>query len=184
MTKVEGIKPNISVEYEKAITFLVNSYAKSGHNPKPVVFHSLRIAYKLLEMGYDDLVVKSAILHDLLEDTDIKANDILKEFGEDVLSVVSAVSMNMEIEDYKKRYVDMFSRTLIVGRAAVLVKAADLYDNSQYYHLVEDNKLLKNLLEKSDYFLELSEEYKDELVLKLLAEQAAKQKIKYLDILD
>lgn len=158
------VTPKDGFEIERAIQFLVNEYAKSGKNPKPVILHSLRVAFLLLESGYQKRVVIAAILHDMLEDTDVSVESITAEFGLDTLAIIQAVSYNENIPDEVQRYKDMFARTLACGKEAVLVKAADLHINSIYLRLVSDGSQQWFLLEKERYFLEITEEFNGELV--------------------
>ena len=50
----------------------------------------------------------------------------------------------------------MFSRCKSYGRTALLIKAADILDNSRYWHLLADKKLSQWLIWKIDYFLQIS----------------------------
>jgi len=73
---------------EKAIVYLVQSFTTSGHNPKPVVLHSIRTGLYLYHQNYSQNVIVAAILHDLIEDTNVKSQDIEKEFGSEVAQLV------------------------------------------------------------------------------------------------
>ena len=55
---------------EKAIKYLVDAIKQSGHNPKPVILHSIRVGLFLFNQNYNQDIVIAAILHDILEDTD------------------------------------------------------------------------------------------------------------------
>ena len=50
---------------QSAIVFLVESFSKSGHNPKPVILHSIRVAMALYTMGESCNIVTAALLHDM-----------------------------------------------------------------------------------------------------------------------
>jgi (p)ppGpp synthase/HD superfamily hydrolase len=58
----------------------------------PYVIHPLRVAWTVLQNGYDDEVVAAATLHDAIEDTDTTAEEIAERFGERVARLVEAVS--------------------------------------------------------------------------------------------
>lgn len=143
--------------YEKAIKFLIDEYHKSGNNPKPVILHSLRLAFYLLEKGYSGNIIIAAILHDLLEDSNITDVKIGNFFGNNVASIVSAVSFKPNIKDKKVQYQEMFRRTLKEGNEAMILKCADIYDNSFYIHLVKNKEKETELLEKMEYFLNISQ---------------------------
>ncbi|MEK9156372.1 MAG: HD domain-containing protein [Patescibacteria group bacterium] len=151
------IDPNDAKEIEKSITFLVEEYNKSGYNPKPVVFHSLNLAFYLLRLGYDKEITIAAILHDLIEDSAVNIESIENKFGRWIADLVGAVSHDSNIKDRKEKYVEMFSRTVLHSKEAVILKCADTYQNSFYIKLVKDEDLRKSLIEKMKYFLDLSE---------------------------
>ena len=135
---------------EVAIKFLVESFAKSGNNPKPVVLHSIRVAMHLEDLNYSREVIIGSILHDLLEDTDVIREEISEKFGEQIADLVEANSFRKEIVDEKERYIKMYDQCLQAGKDALVIKAADILDNSYYYGPRKD------LLEKMEYFVNLS----------------------------
>jgi len=140
---------------KKAKNFLILAIEKSGHNPKPVIKHSLRVANILEKFGYSEEVVIAATLHDLLEDSDTKVEEIEEKFGGEIADLVLANSFDENITDKVERYKENFDRLVKAGRKALVIKAADILDNSNYYHLA-DKKTFKYLLEKMDYFIKIS----------------------------
>lgn len=156
------VSPEEGFEIEKAISFFVAEYTKTGNNPKPVVLHSLRVALVLLEFGYPKDIVIPAILHDVLEDTQVTEQQLEAAFGSRVLQLVKAVSYDERITDETELYKDMYSRTLAAGRDAVMIKAADLHINSIYVKLVPDKEKQAFLINKEKYFLDLTKEYSNE----------------------
>ncbi len=163
-----AISPEDSFEVEKTITYLVNNYNKSGHNPKPVILHSLRIAMILLEMGYSKKIVVAAILHDIVEDTDITLEQLSEDFDEEICILVNAVSYDESISSPIMQYKDMFNRIIGIGRDAVILKCIDISVNSLYINLVPDRDKQKELIRKGAYFLELTKDFSDEPAWKLL----------------
>lgn len=147
--------PEDGFEIEEAITFLVAEYAKSGHNPKPVILHSLRVAFFLLEHGQPKQVVIAAVLHDLLEDTKVQEGEIENKFGTHVLELVTAVTQDETIQDETERYKELFARAIAAGPDAIAIKNADLHFNSLYTHLVQDEKKRESLEEKQRWWREL-----------------------------
>lgn len=169
------IEPKNAQEIERAILFLTSNYSKTGNNSKPVVLHSLKTAFYLLKKDYKKDVIVAALLHDLIEDSDTNKSDIKKQFGPKIADMVSALSFNPNIKDKKERYIDMFKRIVSYGKEATIVKCADIYDNSYYIKLVEDNELKKYLLDKIEYFLEISQKLiEEELVWSDLKNQYMK----------
>lgn len=150
------IEPKDAHEIERGISFLVAKYGGSGNNSKPVILHSIKTAFYLMEKGYDKNIIIGALLHDLIEDSNVNVSDIKKEFGLEIVEIVGAVSFDPKIRDKKQRYIDMFERTIKKGKSAAIVKCADIYNNSFYIKLLDDTKLKKQLVKKIKYFLEMS----------------------------
>ncbi|MDD3190141.1 MAG: HD domain-containing protein [Candidatus Pacebacteria bacterium] len=145
-----------SFQIEKAICFLCSEYAKSGHNPKPVVLHSMRVAFYLMNTGANAETVITAMLHDLIEDSAVKIEDIEREFGENIAGNVASLSEDENISVYKERYKENFDRIIQRGTEAVAVKLADLYDNGFYLSLT-DKKTQVIILDKIADFLDITE---------------------------
>lgn len=156
--------PENDKEIEEAIKFLVFAIHESGKNPKPVILHSIRVGLHLYNLGYDKLIVIAAILHDVIEDTDVKIQEVEAKFGKKIAKLVEANSFNENIEDKTERYKENFARCRKTGKDALIVRAADFFDNVDYYHLAS-TKLAKWLLEKLKYFIDNSKnELKDEVL--------------------
>lgn len=145
-------------EIEKAIKFLVASIEKSGHNPKPVVLHSIRVGLYLNKQRYNKNIVIAGIIHDLLEDSETSTEEIKERFGNKIADLVSANSFNEAIKDKKERYYESFTRCFSAGKDAMVIKAADILDNSHYYQLAEDRELYQWLLAKMKHFIDHSAE--------------------------
>lgn len=146
--------------FERAVKFIADCYSNPQASlRKPVLFHSLRIAFYLLELGYPIPIVLAALLHDVLEDGCVSSSQVEEQFGKDVAHIVQAVSCNQNIQDRTLRYQELFRRVVQCGETALIVKAADLLDNSNYFDLVHDKGEREHLLLKVQYFLKLSSDF-------------------------
>ena len=73
-------------------------YAKNGHqgqkrkSGEDYITHPLHVAIYLAELNFDIDTIKAALLHDLVEDTDITYQDIKKTFGKEVADLVDGVT--------------------------------------------------------------------------------------------
>ena len=164
--------PEVDKQIEEAIKFLVFAIHETGHNPKPVILHSIRVGLHLYKLNYDKDIVTAAILHDVIEDTDTKIEEVKSKFGDKVAKLVEASSFDESIEDKTERYKENFERCRKAGKDALIIKAADFFDNADYYNLASTNELAKWLLEKLKYFIDNSkEELKDEALYKELVKK-------------
>ena len=144
-------------EIEGAIVYLVHSFEPSGETPKPVILHSIRVGMDLYNRDYKKCIVIAGLLHDLLEDTDVTPEEITSKFGKEVATIVAATTYDESIENYLDRHYEMYSRCFSLGREAVLVKAADILDNSDYYGMGDSEGLQRKLINKLEYFIQASE---------------------------
>ncbi len=75
--------------YETAAKAHGNQRRRSG---EPYISHPLSVAALLVEMGMDSESVAAALLHDVVEDTNVKLDSLKSEFGPDVAHLVDGVT--------------------------------------------------------------------------------------------
>lgn len=84
--------------------YLIRNY-HSGQTRKgdgfPYLEHPLEVGYKLWKHKFPVDVVAAGFCHDLLEDTKCTEDEIVKQCGRGVLSIVKAVSNDEELSDKK-----------------------------------------------------------------------------------
>jgi GTP pyrophosphokinase len=126
-------------------------YAYNGHNGQnrksgePYITHPLHVALYLCELNFDKETIAAALLHDLIEDTDISYEDLKKEFGEEVADIVDGVtkldkikySSNEEAKaDAIRKMVIAMSKDIRV----LILKLADRLHNIQTIEYHQDWK--------------------------------------------
>ena len=73
-------------------------YAKKNHKDQKrmsgeeYIIHPLSVAYILADLKLDDSTIAAALLHDIVEDTEITREDIVNEFGEEIAEMVDGVT--------------------------------------------------------------------------------------------
>lgn len=79
---------------DKAIVFAVKAHANTERRGKgfPYIVHPMEAMEIVSTITPDQEILAAAALHDTVEDTDVTAEDIKKEFGERVASLVAAES--------------------------------------------------------------------------------------------
>ena len=80
-------------EIERALFFLSSALQESGHNIKPVFLHSIQVAEMLWERDFPQDIVIAAILHDVVEDTDVTIEEIKRKFGQQVAQYVDVLTL-------------------------------------------------------------------------------------------
>lgn len=98
----------------------------------PYITHPLAVARAIAEIGRvgDKLVLKAAILHDTIEDTDTTAEEIRQAFGEDVLKIVLEVTDDKSHEKMERKRLQVLHAPGL-SYPARIIKLADKITNCQ-----------------------------------------------------
>ena len=91
----------------------------------PYVDHVGEVAALLADVGFDDEVIAAALLHDVVEHTDIELDDVRAGFGERVGEMVGAMTDRDEIEPWEERKAEHRDRVAAAGRDVAAIYAAD-----------------------------------------------------------
>lgn len=91
----------------------------------PFLVHPLEVASYMERSGYPDHVVAAAVLHDVLEDTDARCDELEARFGREVAKLVDLVSDDPSISDEEQRKDDVRERVRRASRYAQVIYASD-----------------------------------------------------------
>ncbi len=149
-------EPHADFEIEKAITFLVKHIQKSGHNPKPVIFHSLRVGLYLFDCKYNVSIVVAGLLHDVVEDSDVTFAEINEAFGPNVTEIVRANTIDATSGDRTKQGQLRIQQCLKSGKEALIIMAADMLDNTHYLDPRRDENFARFWVAEKIDFVEVS----------------------------
>ena len=105
---------------------------KSG---EPYIIHPLNVAYILTTIDLDEETICAALLHDVVEDTEVTHEDIIKEFSQQIADLVEGVTKlskfqqnitvkEQQVEDYRKMFLAMGKDIRVI-----LIKLADRLHN-------------------------------------------------------
>ncbi len=100
---------------------------KDGHSP--YIGHPLAVAERLAADGLDERTVTAAILHDVVERSDLSNDEVVARFGVDVGELVSALTDDATIEPYAERKREHRERVAEAGPRAAAIYAADKLTN-------------------------------------------------------
>ena len=89
------------------------------------VVHPMEVACLLARSGYPDRVVAAGVLHDVLEDTDARPDELEARFGPEVAGLVAAVSDDPSIADEEARKDELRERVRREGGYPAALYAAD-----------------------------------------------------------
>jgi GTP diphosphokinase / guanosine-3',5'-bis(diphosphate) 3'-diphosphatase len=108
------------------------------------ITHPLAVAYTLAEMGMHLNVVTAGLLHDVVEDTGIEVEDLRREFGDDIASLVDSVTKLKKVKyQGEERYVENMRKMFLAMASdvrVVFIKFADRLHNLQTLYAQPQHK--------------------------------------------
>jgi (p)ppGpp synthase/HD superfamily hydrolase len=110
-----------------ALEFALERHAGQvrGDHYAPFVQHPLEVASLLSLAGYDDAVVASGVLHDVLENTYTDVGELEDRFGETVAALVQVVSEDVSITQDQTRKAALRAQVARSPAQAAAIFAAD-----------------------------------------------------------
>jgi GTP diphosphokinase / guanosine-3',5'-bis(diphosphate) 3'-diphosphatase len=110
---------------EEAIRFMKEAYRTRLKRPGRGVEHPLAAARLLAADGQAPRVVVAGILHDVLEDTKVTAEEVHAVYGAEIASLVRAVTQDESIKKYRRRKAALRAQIVDAGRDAAAISLAD-----------------------------------------------------------
>ena len=147
---------------EKAYKFAEIAHANQKRaSGEPYFIHPCAVANILIDMGLDAATVSAALLHDTIEDTPVTEEDIRKEFGDEVLELVSGVTKldkivfssqeQEEAENFRKIFVAMAKDIRVI-----IIKLADRLHNMRSLNFLSYERQQKMSKETLDIYTPLA----------------------------
>jgi guanosine-3',5'-bis(diphosphate) 3'-pyrophosphohydrolase len=134
--KVRTLRPKedltgLERAYRAAAAYHQHQKRKSG---EPYIAHPLAIAHILADMQMDMVCLQTGLLHDVLEDTSAKLEDLKEQFGEDVARCVDGVTKlsKISLANREDRQAESLRKMLLAMTGdirVVIVKLADRLHN-------------------------------------------------------
>lgn len=142
-------------------------YAKGLHegqyriSEEPYIVHPCEVAKILIDLKADTNTVMAAFLHDILEDTDTKPEEIEEKFSTDVVNLVQGVTKlgKLQFKSTEERQAENF-RKMFIAMAndirIIFLKLADRLHNMRTLNFMATNKQQKIAQETLDIFAPLA----------------------------
>ena len=131
---------------------------KSG---EPYIIHPLNVAYILADVGLDDATICAALLHDVVEDTDVTHEDLVEVFGLEIAEMVAGVTKlgsmpfdsieERQVEDYRKMFLAMGKDIRVI-----IIKLADRLHNMRTLKHLSRERQIANAQETMEIFAPLA----------------------------
>lgn len=155
---------------------------RKGDGKTPYILHPLEVGITLSYYTASEELIAAAILHDVIEDSSIKASEIKQEFGEEVCDAVELLTENKKIEDWAERKAENLNR-LSQNKTIYIIKAVDsLVNMKELFALIEDQgeavwkRFNASKEMKMAYFEKIFNEIKADLPASLLEQYVSTMK--------
>ena len=154
--------PDAISDVKKAYDYA--SYLHNGQvrqSGEPYISHPLNVAYILSEMHADSDTVCAGLLHDTLEDTNIKKEDIAHDFNQNVANLVDGVTKLSKMNfSSKQDQNNANTRKIITGITddvrIIIIKLADRLHNMRTLEFKSEFKQKENSIETMEIFVPLA----------------------------
>lgn len=124
-------------QIDRAISFAVKAHKNQFRKTDPslpYIYHPISVGFILSRAGFSDEVITAGILHDVIEDCGISAEELKSTFGDKVTGYIEAVSENKE-NAWEKRKEDYLNKILQSAEEIKAISAADKLHN--IYSLID-----------------------------------------------
>ncbi len=142
-------------------------FAKAKHGEQtrmsgePYIIHPVQVAYILAGLELDESTICAALLHDVLEDTDVTQKDIVAEFSQEIYDMVDGVTKlgklnytskeEQQVENYRKMFLAMGKDIRVI-----LIKLADRLHNMRTLKYLTRDRQIANARETMDLYAPLA----------------------------
>ena len=148
--------PQRLVSRAGAIRFLIDAYAGARVRPGKGLPHAQTVADVLGDAGGDETTQLAGLLHDVVEDTPRTLEDVRDGFGDEVSSLVAALTEDKEIERYADRKRALRKQIEAAGSPVVDIAVADKVATLRHA-VVTGTKISKRKLAHYRAVLEIGE---------------------------
>ena len=151
-----------SKQIMKAYNYAVEHHGdQKRRSGEPYIIHPINVAYILAGVGLDEATICAALLHDVVEDTDVTDNDLRKEFGEEIADMVAGVTKlgamqfstveEQQAEDYRKMFLAMGKDIRVI-----IIKLADRLHNMRTLKFLRRERQIANAKETMEIYAPLA----------------------------
>ena len=167
--------PHADIELiRRAFDLAIDAHAgQKRKDGSPYVTHSIAAATIAAEMGLDDEALVAALLHDVLEDTNVTFDMLKENFGQEVADIVEGVTKLTRVQYSTTEETQMENlRKMLMAMAkdirVILIKLADRLHNMRTMAYQTPEKQLIKSRETMDIYAPIAhrlgvEQVKDEL---------------------
>ncbi len=150
---------------------------------EPFFYHPVAVATILFELGMDSDTIAAALLHDVVEDTEVTLEELEKQFGGAVAMLVSGVTKVTQIGKLPSREEEQAEniRKMLLAMSedirVIIIKLADRLHNMRTIDCRPEKNRLDNSLETLEVYAPIAHR----LGIRALKEELEDLAIKHLD---
>ena len=157
--RVHELRPKEDLEpLDRAYRFASERHgSQKRESGEPYMIHPLHVARILADMNMDMVCLQTGLLHDVVEDTSAKLEDVRKNFGDEVARCVDGVTKlsKLKLASREERQAESVRKMLLamVGDLrVVLVKLADRLHNMRTLNYLAPEKQVRIAQETIDIY--------------------------------
>lgn len=150
----EQLKPMVDAAFSESEAKIIEKafeFAYSSHNGQlrksgePYIIHPIAVAKILIGFGMDCQSVVAALLHDVVEDTPVTAEDVRRMFGAEVQVLVDGVTKlgKVPLQNKEEQQAENLRKLLLAMSEdirVIIIKLADRLHNMRTLKYVQEQK--------------------------------------------
>lgn len=175
-------------QYDTAMIMRAFEMARVAHkgqtrvSGEPYVMHPVHVAEILVQLGMDTETIVAALLHDVVEDTEITLEAVQKQYGKDVALLVDGVTKLGKIplssrEEQQAENVRKMLLAMAKDVRVIIIKLADRLHNMRTIAVMPPQKRRDKSLETMEVYAPLAHR----LGIRAVKEELEDLALKYLD---
>ena len=172
-------KEMIDRAYKLALSAHGEQKRKSG---LPYILHPVSVACILVELGMDSESITAALLHDVVEDTDVELETIRKQFGPDIANLIDGVTKlgKIPFSSREEQQAENIRKMLIAMAddiRVIIIKLADRLHNMRTIECMPEQKRRDKALENMEVYAPIAHR----LGIRAVKEEMEDLSLRYLD---
>jgi len=152
-------------QIDRALRFSASAHrGQKRVSGEDFIQHSIAVARTLVEQQLDTTSIVSALLHDVVEDSDIRPEDIAREFGPEVANIVDGLtkissltfrsSAEQQVENYRKLLLSIAKDARVI-----IIKLADRLHNMRTLDPLSPEKRARIATETREIYAPLAHRF-------------------------
>jgi len=164
--RIESFNANVDIPllrkaYEFSDKAHQGQFRESGD---PYIQHCLEVAFILAEQHLDTATIAAGMVHDVIEETSLKLEEIKQEFGEEIAMLVDGVTKigELKFESAEEEQAEYY-RKLLLSMAkdirVIIIKLADRLHNMRTLNALPKEKQLRIAQETKEVYAPLAHRF-------------------------